>query len=111
MFTKSIIQQKLEAEQLKYDFMASIENLMEKYNIEDSVFVFKNGAMREVVDGYFVTEHEFDNIKDAIAECDIATMGIRIIGTTFQTGTINSKLSECVDNKKVLDIGRLIDIR
>ena len=41
MYTKSIIQQTIEALRAKDNFRAAIESLMEKYNIEDSVFVLK----------------------------------------------------------------------
>lgn len=111
MFTKSIIQQTVEAMQIKNDFRTAIENLMEKYNIEDSVFVFYNGMMHEVVEGYFVTENEFTNLAEAISACNIETMGVRIIGTTFQIGAIYEKLSECADDKKVFDITRLTEVR
>ena len=112
MYTKSIIQQTVEAIRAKDSFKTSIENLMEKYNIEDSVFVLKNGFMNEVVEGYFVTENEYDNLDEAMSNCDVNTMGIRIIGNVFHTGKIYNRLSECVDsNKKVFDLKRLENVR
>lgn len=111
MYTKSIIQQTVEAMQVKADFAVAVNRLMEKYNIEDSVFVFRNGAIQEVVEGYFVTENEYENISEAIAACDVKTMGIRIMGNTFQTGTIAAKISECAADKKVFDLKRLEDVR
>lgn len=111
MYTKSIIQQTVEAMQLKSDFIVALESLMDKYNIEDSVFVFKNGSLREVVEGYFVTEKDFDNINEAIRECDVTCMGIRVMGNKFQTGTIQTKISECATDKKVFDLKRLEDVR
>lgn len=112
MYTKSIIQQAVETMRAKDNFRTAIEQLMEKYNIEDSVFVLKNGFMHEVVEGYFVTENEYTNLAEAMSNCDINTMGIRIIGESFQTGRIYSRLSECADtNKKVFDLKRLEDIR
>lgn len=112
MYTKSIIQQTVETMRAKYNFRTAIEQLMEKYNIEDSVFVLKNGFMHEVVEGYFVTENEYTNLAEAMSNCDINTMGIRIMGESFQTGKIYSRLSECADaNKKVFDLKRLEDVR
>ena len=112
MYTKSIIQQAVETMRAKDNFRTAIEQLMEKYNIEDSVFVLKNGFMHEVVEGYFVTENEYTNLAEAMSNCDINTMGIRIIGESFQTGRIYSRLSECADtNKKVFDLKRLEDVR
>ena len=112
MYTISIIQQAVETMRAKDNFRTAIEQLMEKYNIEDSVFVLKNGFMHEVVEGYFVTENEYTNLAEAMSNCDINTMGIRIIGESFQTGRIYSRLSECADtNKKVFDLKRLEDVR
>lgn len=111
MFTKSIIQQTVESMQAKSNFRIAIEQLMEKYNVEDSVFVFKNGTMHEVVEGYFVTENDYDNLNDAISACNINSMGIRVMGTKFQTGTICNKISECANDKKVFDLRRLQIVR
>ena len=47
----------------KDSLRTAIEQLMEKYNIEDSVFVLKNGFMHEVVEGYFVTWKWLDSIR------------------------------------------------
>lgn len=110
MFTKSIIQQTVESMQMKNNFKSAIEQLMERYNIEDSIFAFKNGLMQEVVDGYFVVENEYDNLNAAISECNINTMGIRIINNTFQVGTIHTKISECATDKPIFDIKKLESI-
>lgn len=111
MFTKSIIQQTVEAFQTKNQFKSAIAQLMEKYNIEDSVFVFRNGSMHEVVEGYFVTENNYDNLDEAISACNVNTMGIRIMGTKYQTGTIHNKISECSTDKQVFDLKRLENVR
>jgi hypothetical protein len=111
MYTKSIIQQKVEVLQAKSSFKNSIETLMEKYNIEDSVFVFHNGALQEVVEGYFVTEQEYSNLDEAISNCDITSMGVRIIGNTFQIGKLHNKISECANDKKIFDLKRLEIVR
>lgn len=111
MYTKSIIQQNAEIIRVKDNFKAAIEQLMEKYNIEDSVFVLKNGFLHEVVEGYFATENDFNNLDEAISACDINTMGIRIMGNTFQTGKLRNSLYECANDKKVFDLKRLEDIR
>ena len=111
MYTKSIIQKNVEALRAKDNFRTAIERLMEKYNIEDSVFVLKNGFLHEAVEGYFVTENNFDNLSEAVSACDINTMGVRVMGNVFQTGKIHTKLSECSEDKKVFDLKRLEDIR
>lgn len=114
MYTKSVIQQKAEIINAKNDFKQSLEQLMEKYNIEDSVFVYagNNIGTQEVVEGYFVIDAEYDNINEAMSECDINSMGIRIIeNKNFQVGKIHNLISECEENKKVFDLKRLKDVR
>jgi hypothetical protein len=111
MYTKSIIQQTAEAIRAKDNFKAAISQIMEKYNIEDSVFVMKNGFLHEIVEGYFAIENDFNNLDEAVSACDINTMGIRVIGNKFQTGKIRSSLCECANDKKVFDLKRLEDIR
>lgn len=111
MYTKSIIQQTIEALRAKDNFRAAIEQLMEKYNIEDSVFVLKNGFLHEAVEGYFVVEDDYDSLDVAISNCDINTMGIRVIGNKFQTGKLHRLISECDSNKQVFDLDKLETIR
>lgn len=113
MYTKSIIQQKAELFKAKSDFRSSIENIMEKYNIEDSVFVYTNkGIMQEVVDGYFVTEAEYTDLTEAVSACNMNTMGVRVIeNVRFQVGEIHNMISECDTTKKVFDLKRLQDVR
>ena len=112
MYTKSIIQQAIESFKIKDDFRTAIENLMEKYNIEDSVFVIKNGYLNEVVEGYFSIENTYDSIEKAVSECNINSMGIRVMNNKlFQTGTIHKTIYECSPEKQVFDLDRLEDIR
>lgn len=111
MYTKSIIQQTIEKLHEKDSFRIAIENLMEKYNIEDSVFIFKNGDMREVVEGYFVTDSDYTDLSEAISNCDPKTMAIRVIGEKFQVGTVHSQLFECEQNKRIFDLQLLENIQ
>lgn len=111
MYTKSIIQQTIEALRAKDNFRAAIESLMEKYNIEDSVFVLKNGFLHEAVEGYFNVESNFESLAEAVSNCDINTMGIRVKGDNFQTGKLYRTISECDENKPVFDLDKLETIR
>ena len=111
MYTKSIIQQKLETLRAKDNFRVAIEQLMEKYNIEDSVFVMRNGYLQEVVEGYFAVENDYDTITEAVSNCDMNVMGVRVMGNKFQTGKVHNRISECTEDKKVFDLSRLEDIR
>lgn len=114
MYTKSIIQQKAEIINAKNNFKQSLEQLIEKFDIEDSVFVYAGNVagMKEIVEGYFVIDAEYDNINEAMSSCDITTMGIRIIeNDKFQVGKINALITECEKDKKVFDLKRLKDVR
>lgn len=112
MYTKSIIQQAVENFKVKDNFKTAINNLMEKYNIEDSVFVIKNGFLHEATKGYFVVEKEYDSLDLAISECNVNTMGVRVMNNAkFQTGKLTKTLSECEEDKQVFDLDRLEDIR
>ena len=105
MFTKSRIQQITETIQIRNEFKEGLEQLMEKYNIQDSIFTTVNHQVREVTNGYFAVVKEFDNFNDAINECNILTECIRIINNDkFQIGVISNSLSNCPENAKILDI-------
>jgi hypothetical protein len=112
MYTKSIIQQTVESLRAKENFKMAIENLMEKYNIEDSVFILKNGFLYEAVEGYFNVDFVYDSLDKAISESDINTMAIRVMNNKiFQTGKLYKTLSECSENSQVLDLYCLTAVR
>lgn len=111
MYTKSLIQQHREMYSIKESFNDGISNIMEKYNIEDSIFVLLNGFVKELTKGYFVVEKEFDNINEAIRECNINTMGVRVLNNSnFQIGTIYNTISQCPKDSKILDIESLENV-
>lgn len=105
MFTKSRIQQITESISVKNNFKEGLENLMEKYNVADSIFVSLNNQVQEVTRGYFAITNEYDTIQEAIQNCDMRTEGIRIINNKrFQTGQVCGILSACPKDKEILDI-------
>ena len=112
MYTKSIIQQTVEALQVKNSFKAALEQLMDKYTIEDSVFVFKNGKLHEAVEGYFEVDTEYTTLSEAISNCDLNTMGVRVINNqTFVNGKLKRTISECNSESQVFDLDRLENVR
>ena len=112
MYTKSIIQQAVESLKAKDNYRASIESLMEKYNIEDSVFILKNGFLHEVVEGYFNVDSVYDSLEKAISESNINNMAIRVMNNKiFQTGKVYKTLSECKEDSQVLDLYCLTSVR
>jgi hypothetical protein len=103
-----------EACELANNYRDGLVNLMEKYTIEDSIFVYRNGQVFEATKGYFEVTKEYDNIADAVRECwgNFNTMGIRIVNNErFEAGVIRQFLSECSKDNKVMCIDNLESIR
>lgn len=112
MFTKSKIQQIRESIDIKNNFKDGLNNLMEKYNIVDSIFVSCNGQAKEVTRGYFTVKGEYDSIDEALSNCDLGTDGVRIMeNKKFQTGYVCGILSGCPKEGKILDITQIEYIR
>ena len=102
MYTKSKIQQTLELIEMKQNFKEAVNNILEKYQVEDSIFTW-NKWLNEATRGYFVVEGEFDNLNDAISK---GGMTIRVINNEkFQTGTIYNQPNLCPEGKEVVFIG------
>lgn len=98
MDTMSLIQkQRLLVEYLS-KFHTSLNDMMDKYMIEDSIFVF-NQQLMEATKGYFVKIAEYDSLDEAISSVkyeDVNKIGVRVIANTnFQIGYIKKSLYEC----------------
>ena len=108
MFTKSKIQQILEARKAKNQFIESLQYIMEKYNIEDSIFSY-SGKLTEVTKGYFEINENYSSLQEAVNNYEPG-MGIRIMNNkTFQLGNIHTFISECDKNKTIMDIDRYVN--
>lgn len=95
MQLKSKIQQIQEQIAQKHRFVEGLENIMDKYTIEDSVFLF-NGKVMEVCKGYFEVISEHNTLTDAIKNTDIKENAIRVINNEkFQIGKIHQHISDC----------------
>lgn len=111
MQTKSNIQLIQEALKIKENFKSSIDNLMSKYLVEDSVFAHRNGNLYECTKGYFEVDTEFDNLDEAI-KCWNPMLCLRVVGNQkFQIGEVKKFLTECKEDKQVFDINSLVDVR
>lgn len=114
MLTKSRIQLIKESLVAANDYREGLENLTNKYIIEDSVFVYMGGMIHEATQGYFVEKSKHDSILEAIRHCNghFDNYGIRIINNEeFIVGEIKRNLVECDKDAIVFDINRLTDIR
>lgn len=112
--TMSLIQkQRLLVEYLS-NFHTSLNDMMDKYMIEDSIFVF-NHQLMEATKGYFVKMAEYNSLEEAISSIkyeDVNKIGVRIMeNKTFQIGLIKKSLYECSNDDTVFDIDKMIDIR
>ena len=91
----SRIQRIMSTIQSKAEFREGLKNLMEKYNIEDSIFNY-NGKTNEVCNGYFVPQASYNSLNEAIHNLPDFSYGIRIMNNeTFEIGKVNKLLSEC----------------
>lgn len=116
MLTKSRIQLIKESLAMANDYRTGLENLIEKYTIEDSVFVYRNGSVYEATQGYFEVKGEYDNLQEAVRNYNYnianPNYGIRITDNKkFTVGEVKTSLVDCNKEAKVLDINRLTDIR
>ncbi len=112
MLTKSKIQLIKEQLEVSNDYREGLENLMDKYMIEDSTFVYKNGMVYEATSGYFVEKSVHTSLQDAVRVCNVNTCGIRIIeNKEFIVGELKKTLSECSNDQKIFDITKLVDVR
>lgn len=104
MNTKSKIQLISEEFELKNMFSESLQDMMEKYIIEDSVFVFNEGQLKEVVKGYFVIDKDVLNIREAVRSINMNNGAVRIKNNKLQVGVVYKTLSECPRDKQIMDI-------
>ena len=113
MQTKSNIQIVREQLAIREAFKDDIKSFMDKYMVEDSYFgpskcismqVIKEGdSTVEYTRGYFVFEHEYTDVDEAISNMSLHHV-LRIIeNKRFQVGKIFEKLSEA-QGERVIDI-------
>ena len=114
MWTKSMIQMIRESCEVMSDYHKQLNDLMEKYNIEDNIFIYRNGVINEVRKGYFEVYNTYNTLNEALKGCNgqFNSMGIRISDNqSFQVGYVREFLSECSEDSVVLDINNMVDVR
>lgn len=110
MYTKSQIQQIIDSKNILESFQNGLVNLLDKYMIEDSIFVATpttNGSIttNELTAGYFEQISEHDNLNDALKNFNINECGIRIVNNNkYYVGKIHKNLSQCKDLENVYDV-------
>lgn len=104
MFTKSLIQQQMEVIEERTNFEAQLNELLEAYNVEDSIFHQTSKGMEELTNGYFCEKSKFETLHEAIREMT-NNQAIRIIeNQEFILGDIHYSLTNCMDSEKVYDV-------
>ena len=105
MQLKSKIQLLQEQIVRNHQFVESLEHMMDKYIIEDSVFSYGNGRLMEVCKGYFELESEHESLMEAMKVADMSKC-IRVINNEkFQVGSVRQFTSECGEGQ-VFDLER-----
>ena len=96
-------------------FECALNNITDKYLVEDNIFSFKNGELFEISRGYFVTIGEADTLKgvwNCLQNNSLNNVGVRIIGNSkYQVGYIRNTLLECSNDDNVYDINRMSSVR
>lgn len=114
MQTKSNIQLIGEMCNIVSDYKDCLNDLMQRYTVEDSIFVYRDDQLMEAVSGYFVPVGEFDRVDEAVRACwgNFSVMGVRVENNEkFTAGIIKKTILECKEDEKVFDIERLMDVR
>lgn len=111
MWTKSFIQQQVEAIEERTRFANDINKILESYTIEDGVFGISRGNTYELSTGYFVPVKEFNNINDVIREMDQYNQAVRIVENKFILGNVYNALSEIKNGENIFSIEFLDDVK
>lgn len=113
MQTKSNIQLIREGLAIRDAFKDNVKSIMDKYTVEDSYFgpsmgmpvqmIKETHSIAEYTKGYFVFEHEYTDIDEAISNMTLSHV-LRIIeNKRFQIGKRFERLSEAKGDR-VIDI-------
>lgn len=111
MNTKSAIQLTLEIEDIKNYFKQSLVSLTEHYEVNGNVFYINStNQPTEAIQGYFVEEKTYDSLNDCIKDMKL-NQAVSINEGKYILGRIEQHLTNCDEDKKVLDIEYLQYIR
>ena len=96
MYTKSKIQQKLEEVEKTNTFFENLEYLMDKYDIENSIFTPQNHVIFEATRGYFEITGEYNSLDELKANFSMDSPYVRVMedNTKFQTGKLHKSIND-----------------
>lgn len=114
MLTKSKIQLIREQREMINNFSIMLEDLMNKYDVEDGVFTLKNQQLFEVTKGYFEKTAAYTSLKEALVDEVFFTNAnacIRIKNNEqFEVGVVHKFLNECRETSEVVELDRLLEV-
>lgn len=108
----SYIQKMINESNSVHDFRTEINNLNEKYNIENEVFgISENGKASTVHYGYLVVREELESLNEALSKFNDRHDAIYVIGKDkVLLGEHIPYLDESMKGKKVIDCDSLREI-
>lgn len=111
MYTKSLIQQKLEKIHILESFKNELSEMMDRYIIEDAFFGISNKGLYEATRGYFITSKEYDSLDEAVRDMSTNQFIHVLENKKFVVGDVVSQLSSCPDSSHVYDVEFLCEVR
>ena len=102
MYTKSKIQQKIEEVEKTNTFFENLEYLMDKYDIENSIFTPQNHTILEATRGYFEITGEYDSLDKLRNNFSMDSPYVRIMedNTKFQTGKLYKSINDINEDSR-----------
>lgn len=90
--------------QIKSSMQEGMNNLMDKYNIIDSVFGLGVNGIFEHTNGYFEVTSEYESFEDVMNVWE-SNQSIRVIDNNkFQLGYVRDHILECGEESQIFDI-------
>lgn len=109
MNNRSNIQLQLESIHAKGEFAKQLHNILEKYDVQDTVFGIHRG-LYELSSGYFVESKTYDDLDLAIREMENG-QAIRVVESAkFILGDVYQNISDCPEDSHIFNIEYLEDV-
>ncbi len=111
MTNKSYIQLHLEFVQAKGMLEKELTQILEKYDVKDTVFGFVNRTPSELSRGYMTEVKKYDSLQEAIRDMNPG-QALRVVDNKeFIVGDVFECLSDCPENQEhIFNIEFLEDV-
>lgn len=106
MNQKSAIQLIAEVLAKKESFFTGLQEITEKYDIQDVVFCCDgDGQCHELKEGYYGEVAEYETLNEAKQNCNILMQGIRVHEGRFAVGNLYCNLAD-VKESVIIDLAK-----